>query len=290
MRQSPARSGNSGLSRLKPVEILGGVNRDQFLGVLNRSRDLPGSVSKLREGGRLGDHIRLRNADVSHDHQLRLYVDEWLQTGLTEGLENPSSRDLLKAPNACAAVRRFGEKAVQLAPSGKGLQLRFPIVQGGHSIRPPEAAIDAPDRLFSLFMLCDWRMRLAKCRRAGCGRYFELKHWNREYKRGTVCPQCQRLRSLESAISSTSKARKAGEAELYRMAARHFKKKLLTTTEWYRDQRFKARIVSFLNEQIKRSDTLKRAYPREITCKWLSWSKNRNAIEKAARGAGYAEG
>jgi hypothetical protein len=73
--------------------------------------------------------------------------------------------------------------------------------------RPKQTAQDAADRLFALFCLSGWRRKLAKCKRADCSRYFELKHWNRTYERGTFCPECTRIRSLESALESTKRKR-----------------------------------------------------------------------------------
>jgi hypothetical protein len=275
----------------KPTEILGVLDREGFLDKLNRLRDLPGSTFKLTPGGALVDGFRLRKTDVSPAAQLRLYVDEWLDTGVdTKEGEDPSARDLTKAPNACAAVRRFASKEpLRLEPVNNGLRLRFPSVQRGPFLVPPEPLIDMADRLFSLFLLCDWRARLAKCRRVGCGRYFELKQWNRLYKKGTLCGKCARARSLESAVRATSEVREAAGRELYRLASRRFGKRLLKTKDWHRDRQFRTTIVDFLNAQIEGADSLKTVYPHGITGKWLSRSNNRNGIEKAARGEAHAE-
>jgi hypothetical protein len=274
------------------VEIVGVLDRDQFLDGLNLFRDFSGGTFKLTPGGALGDGVRLRNAVVSAGAQLRMYVDEWLDTGMnSQGVEEPDARDLTKAPNACAAVRRFaGEQLLRLEPASNGLRLRFPSVKSGPFSAPLVAGMDYADLLFSLFFLCEWRARLGKCRRDECGRYFELKHWNRAYKRGTLCPECQRGHSLASALRSTSEARKTAEKELYRLAARRFGKRLLKTADWHRGREFKATVVDFLNCQIMKTDRLKSVYQRGITGKWLSRSKNRNGIDEVARGEEHAKG
>src|SRR5690242_971263 len=91
--------------RFRPVEILGALNRDRFLAVLNGDRELPQRTFQLRPRSILGNTIRLRSAVVSTSAQLRLYVDERLDTGVDgQGVEDPRARDLARAPNACAAV------------------------------------------------------------------------------------------------------------------------------------------------------------------------------------------
>jgi hypothetical protein len=149
---------------------------------------------------------------------------------------------------------------------------------------------ELPDRLFSLFLLCNWRPKLAKCRRADCGRYFELKHWNRTYKRGIRCPECQRKRSQETAVLSTSKSRKQAESELYRQAAKRFGKRIAKQPAWYSDPKVKCEMIDFLNEQIAKSDSLLSVYRRCLTGKWLGWKKNRDGIERAAKGRIHAKG
>src|SRR5258706_6675702 len=86
--------------RFKLVEILGVLSRDRFFAALNENRDSPQRSFKLKPRSALGNAIRLSSAVVSMSAQLRLYVDEWLDTGVSpQGVENPSARDLTKAPN-----------------------------------------------------------------------------------------------------------------------------------------------------------------------------------------------
>lgn len=230
---------------------------------------------------------------------LRSYVDEFLDTGLHEGVETPHLRDLNRAPTARCAFHRFDDNnPPRFSIAGDTVTVSFglgrPISLGelmrGLTAQPPEEATVVASGFFGLLFLSGWQKRLGKCRTVGCGRYFWMKHWNRTYKRGILCPECQRGRSLESAVRSTSKARESAEKELYRLAAQRFGKRLLKTSDWRSNRQFKTAIVDFLNSQIKGTDSLKSVYPRGITGKWLSWSKNRDGIEKTARGVDNAKG
>lgn len=262
---------------------LGVLNRDGFLSELNRLRDCPQSVSRLRPS--LLHH--LPHVPVLMNAQLRMYVDEWLDTGVRDdGVEDPRTRDLTKAPNACYAVRAFaGKQRLWLEPASDGLYLRFPSEREGRGIAAlGDSAMDQANRLFSLFFLCDWRLRLAKCRR--CGDYFELNHWNREYKRGTACGRCARVRS---AVFSTSRAREQAETELHRLVARRFGKRIVKSPDWHRDPKLRSAIIGFVNQQIAKRHGLLSVYRHSLTGKWLSWSKNRDGIERAAKGKLHAE-
>jgi hypothetical protein len=276
--------------RFELVAIRGELSRGRFLAVLNENRDVNQLTFKLRPGASLGNALRSHSATVSVGAQLRLYVDEWLDTGMnTQGEETPKERDLTKAGSACAAVYRFASKQrLRLEPTHDGLILELSSELGNGGIAPPAPSIDLPDRLFAWFCLCAWKRSLAKCRRAECGRYFELKHWNRTYKRGALCPECQRARSQETAVLSTSKARKQAESELYRRAAKQFGKRIAKEPNWYRDPKVRTEVIDFLNQQINNSDSLLTVYRRWLTGKWLSWSKNRDGIERAAKGKIHA--
>jgi hypothetical protein len=162
---------------------------------------------------------------------------------------------------------------------------------GGLSGKTPREQIaqEAATRLFTLFALSDWHVRLAQRRQAKCGRYFELKHWNRSYKKGMLCHDCARIRSLQSALLSTSKARELAERELYRQVARHFKNRIANHPNWHGDPKLRAGIIELLNERIADDESLRTVYRHPLTGKWLSWSKNRRGIEDAAKGKNHAE-
>ena len=265
----------------KPKGSRGGLDRDLFLSELNSARKLPQTVSKLRftRAGRPSLLHHLPNIPVLMNAQLRMYVDEWLDTGVARGVEDPRRRDLTKAPNACWAVRHFAAQQKSLIePARDGLYLRFPDVgqnTGLRGFRGPSEAIDNANLLFSSFLLCEWRHKLAKCRE--CREYFELSHCNRAYKRGIACPACARTRSASLSIA---KARKQAEARLHALVATRFKKRILANQNWHRDQTIRSVIISFLNKQISGTGGLQSVYPRGLTSKWLSWDKNRTSIER----------
>lgn len=279
------------LDSFRPKGVLGFLNRDGFLSVLNSNRDSR-STFQPTSGRVLSSRFRARSVGVSANAQLRLYVDEWLNTGRAkDGLEDARMRDLKKAPNACAAVERFGAKQrMRLTPERDGLSFEFPSEERARPTpKLGEAPLDQADRLFTLFLLCDWRSKLAKCRRIECGSYFELKHWNRIYKRGAFCPKCRRARSLEGAKLSTFTARGAAAQELYRLAGRRFSRQIATNQNWREDPKLKMDIIQYLNIGISTKQALKAVYPRGITPKWLGWAKNRNGIERELKKGKHAK-
>lgn len=296
----------------EPSDPTHALNRERFLSDLNEFRDLPQRTLKGRRGGlgfipptvvtnaeyvllpRVGAPAAI-SVDLSKptvvlmNGQLRLYVDEWLATGRTkEGVEDPRERDLTKAPIACWAIRNFAMKErFELEPVRHGLRLRLP---GSWPSDPLQSA----NRLFALLFLCDWRLKIAKCRRDGCGCYFELNHWNRVYKRGTFCPECVRARSLDSAIVHTAKARREAELELYRLAAQRFSKRIAKNPNWHGDRKLKETIAGFLNAQIEHRQDLRAVYRsggrQGVSLKWLGWAKHRSGIENAVREVAHAKG
>lgn len=213
--------------------------------------------------------------------QLRFYVNEWLETGRrADGVEDPRARNLLKAYWACWAVQRL---SAQFEPATDGLVLRFPEVPQVGLAGSLDPLGDA-NRFFALFQLSPWRYTIAECRT--CRTYFELNHWNRAYKSGTLCKDCARSKRSESAARSTKQARESAERELYRVAAERFAKRV-TEPGWSRNAELRSAIVAHLNLQIAGSDLLKAVYQVGtrfgISAKWLAWAKNRRGIERAVK-------
>lgn len=218
-------------------------------------------------------------------------VDAWLNTGRRpDGPEDPRERDFSKAPEASNAVLRGG--AVKLKAVGNSISVRFRshLPESAHELerdsrRPwTERERDMADRLFTLCCLSGFHLKVAQCCR--CRRYFDLKHWNREYKRGTACPACARVRS---GVLSTAKARDCAEAELYRLTAQRFASRIAKTRGWSQDQKLRTAIVEFLNDRIQGNESLMSVYPHGVTGKWLSWAKNRSGIETALKGKSDAK-
>ena len=263
-------------------------NPTDFLAFLNGER-LPLKSSLIFM--LMGDNDLLRS-------QLRLYVNEWLSTGMTGHGECPRERDLTKAPNASRAIRRFSDRgAVDLVIERGGVSAGFvayppmTLQNMARVAQAQELAEESADRLFTILFMSGWHRRLGRCTRLGeCGRYFELKHWNRLYKRGTVCPECTRVRSLESAALNTSRTREQVRNDLYRLVAARFANRISRRADWHRDLKLRATVLEFLNQRIGKDRGLKAIYGDGITGKWLSWSRNRKGIEEAVKRSVYAQG
>jgi hypothetical protein len=152
-----------------------------------------------------------------------MHVDEWLDTGIEqhEG-EDPRRRDFTKAPNAKRALWKLFSHRPSIRYSvradGISVEISNRVRSGLKALaaarRTDQTAQDAADRLFALFALSDWHVRLAKCRR--CNVYFELNHWNRCYKRRILCPQCNRS---NSALECTKHRRERDHDEKIARAA-----------------------------------------------------------------------
>jgi hypothetical protein len=210
---------------------------------------------------------------VEHFHRTHHVIPVPLADGYTVLTVPPVDRDILG-----------DERTVDYVPESDHGQTLAPLTvrRRGKPGNQFSVAEDAAQRMFVGMLMSEWRLRIARCWK--CGVYFLLSHPKRTYPNGTHCSPCRRKRSLESAEKATYKARKEAERRLWVLAAKRFKTQLLKTANWHREPKFKAKIVEFLQRRIERSDSLKRAYPSGITGKWLSWSKNRNGIDKSAKG------
>jgi len=115
-------------------------------------------------------------ANVGLAIRLRIYVDEWLATGVKEdGSERPFQRNLGCTPQALLAVTTYMERypaTVDLTLDSYELSVYLAEVDAlpSPSGNPYyDIALDAT-RLFVGAMASDWRWHLCKCRH--CGRYF----------------------------------------------------------------------------------------------------------------------
>jgi hypothetical protein len=132
-----------------------------------------------------------------------------------------------------------------------------------------------------------WKEKLAKC--CACRRkYFYLSHAKRTYRHGTFCPICTQARRSETANASTKNLRKNSEDKLHQLAAKRFRKEILNDSQWANNSILKNRMAQYLTEKIELDTDLSAVYFAEkrtgVSAKWISWAKNRNAIETAARG------
>lgn len=276
-------------ARLEPLKLIQGLDIDKFLALLNR-KELPKKPLPPQEPG---DIPRMDYTPRPTTQELlRGWVDEWLDSGMdNNGVEDPRERSFDKARDPALAAHEYCE------------QRKFHLVASGNSLRPwfteydkeptgglypligsPPRSIEYAREQLVFFLLSNIRFRLAKCRKEGCGTYFLLKHWNRLYKRGTLCDSCKRSRSEESAIKATAEVRDHAKAQLHDFAAKKFAKQIDSTPDWHRQKALKNTIAKFLSAKIERSESLRAAYKSGVTGKWVSRSENWNAIDTAAKG------
>jgi hypothetical protein len=221
---------------------------------------------------------------------LRGWIDEWLDSGRgKDGVEDPRDRNFKQAEGVALAAYEFSKRGkILLLTDSNGLA---PWISKYESeltgtLRPLLGVRneDYAREQLVFFLLSDLRFKLAKCRKEGCGTYFLLKHWNRQYKRGTLCDSCKRSRSKESAIKATAEVRDHAKAQLHDFAAKKFAKQILRTPDWHKQKALKNAISKFLCAKIERSELLRTVYKSGVTGKWVSRSENWNAIDTAAKG------
>lgn len=273
---------------LGSLNLTQSLDIDEFLALLNRS-DPPRRALPLQM---LGDIPRMDSMPLPTTQELlRGWVDEWLDSGKgNKGVEDPRDRTLEKAAAAALAAREYSKQGkILLLPDANSLVLwlekhdKEPTGSLYSPHRPPRSIEYAREQLV-FFLLSDVRFRLAKCRKEYCGTYFLLKHWNRQYKGGTLCDLCKRSRSEESAIRATADVRNWAKAQLHDFAAKKFAKQIRNTPRWHQQKELKDRIAGFLNAKIERSESLGAVYKRGITGKWVTRSENWNGIEAALKG------
>lgn len=279
--------------QLRPASIAGAFNRRNFIERLNdlveRERRHSTAQSSSHQGIKQLPWMPESDAFTF----VRAYVDEWLDSGRTahEG-ESPRRRNLHATQGARNAIAGFsavkGNK-FSFKPISDGVELEFedwplPGLKYPHNTPREEA-----NWLFALFMMSDLRFTLAKCKKAECGCYFEVKQRNRTYTLGTYCPVCRRVPSRESAKRRTSETRDDAERTLYRLAAKRFARRIRANEKWRDDAGLKSAIIGHLNREIERREGLSRVYPHGVTPKWLAWEKNRKGIEAAIERTSHAE-
>ncbi len=270
---------------LGPLNLVQTLSGDEFVDLLSEHEDQADAF--LRKN--LPDFA----PQLSVGEILRVWVDEWLDSGKSEdGADDPRKRNFEKADGASLAAYKYSKgRRISLLGRSGDLGIWFdPYKEDPKSLSPyfgPTSEDIAREKLV-FFLLSDLRYKLAKCRKAECGRYFLLKHWKRSYRRGTVCDTCQRVRSLESAVKATANNRLMAKKVLYKLVTNKFASQILNTPDWYRNAELKEAIVNYLNTCIKRSDSLRALYwsgPRKgVTGKWLANSKNWKEIETATKG------
>jgi|GEM_PF-4577100 len=274
------------LESMRPIQTL---NVDKLLSLLNKKEAKP--VLVPASGQPLNSIPRIVNYTTlpSTGEVLRSWIDEWLDSGLTNNGDEPRTRNLDKAEGATLAAYEFSKRGrIVLLPHGDSLGIWIPMYgpEPTSTLRPSSGPLpeDYAREHLVFFLLSELRFKLAKCRKIDCGKYFLLTHTNRLYKRGTLCSECGRSRSLESAKDATAAARKSLRAELWLRAAKRFSKRITGDLHWYRDDGLKQTMSAYLNSSFGDSEPFNAAYPNGITGKWIANPKNWKPITKAAKG------
>jgi hypothetical protein len=275
------KQATTGAVKFKIQDATSSINLEGLLHTLNEEfapawktkidADVNVDADVRSEYERLEVHIRMEQAETST--KLRQCIDEWLDTGVgSGGVEDPRNRDLTKAPNASRAIRRYSRsRPVRFEVAPRSVAVRFRGDQHTDLMDftgwngPMNTPQSKADRLFATCCLSGLHRRLAKCRRPECGRYFELKHWNRIYKRGTFCAKCNRTRS---ALESTKRKREQDHADKLARTAE-------AITEWEQDSK-KGRTQGTWKEYVCRR------YP-DITPKFLTRCVNRGELKPPQR-------
>ena len=270
---------------IQPLRTSQTLDQEKFLELLN-FRDATPPI----HGGGPQRVAWAMSAQASIAGHLRAWIDEWLESGrANNGSETPTNRTFELAQKASEAANSYSKMGRgRLLGVQNRLELWFDLYGenkvsvGGFSRIAPRAETIAAEKLV-MFLLSELRNRLAKCRNRECGRYFVLSHWNRTYRKGTFCAECQRERSLKSAAKATAAERSTAEGELRRMAATHFRAQIVGNANWHKDAKMKDQISRYLTARIGRSASLSRAYPAGVSGKWVARHSNWSALETAAK-------
>jgi hypothetical protein len=261
---------------LEPIKMFQEFDVDEFLEILNRKQ---------------WEHrlLTIAMAGTSTTEILRSWVDEWLDSGKAEDGDDPRRRNFEAAEKAANAAFEFASgRRIGLIGYKGNLE---PVIRKYEktppgTLRPlggPRAEDYAREQLV-FFLLSPVRFGLAKCRTVDCGAYFLLEQWNRIYPNGTLCKDCKRKRSQESAKAATARERSDVKLALQIGVASRFGKRIRRNPLWYRDETLKGQIAEFLNAKFGDREVVRAAYPKGITGKWVANAKNWKPIEEAAKG------
>jgi hypothetical protein len=187
--------------------------------------------------------------------RLRMYVDEWIDTGVTARGEVPLQRDLVRAPGATKVLRDYMDQNRPRPSPQKSLEFVFemcdPAIADGSMASARRfdlvcRAFEETARLFAGLMLSEWGQRLCRCRYSACGRYF-LKH---AYRRaplvhGTFC--CPGHQRKASASDCVRKSRSNQTRKLIEAAAAILVRWRIVNPQWQEDANRKLKLANALS-------------------------------------------
>lgn len=262
----------------KSVQIKQGITPKYFLDALRTG----GTFGNYR-GANIKDRESLIKAkpEVYQAAQrkvaqlLRRYLDEWLDTGFKDEIEQPSERKLLDTKSAGAAVQTYCANNPPLVlAADEGLFALFggprikrgfkPDAEGNMMPQVDDPLADAAEeaaRLFTLLMDVPWRDRVYKCRRCGEYGYLSRKPLL-VYKRGIHCAKCRNKATAEASSEQTRKDQKDERLKLAADVWQRWKQTYGIRNTWVAQQ---------VNDRL-------RAFEDHITGKWVT--RNIKEIER----------
>lgn len=235
---------------------------------------------------------------------LRVYVDEWIETGmLGGGRESPHRKSLLgskHALNACLkCITKHPSVAIYLASErllndrqdkqlGARGRLRNEVFAGVGSppfLIEPANDLDSSNKwedFFSkvgeeagriLLVLIDnpCRNLVCKCRYTGCGRYFVQSKLRRVYMHGTFCSR------LHQALACTRERRAYALDHLIDAAARQLLKWDVANGDWLEKAATKLCLAAALSQCIARNPNL-HGHRNDLRTNWVN--RHGKAIEE----------
>jgi hypothetical protein len=216
---------------------------------------------------------------------LRFYVDDWLHSGYSNGVEEPTSRRLpaRDSPLNRSLVQFLVEYPVQIwAESAGFIVAQFP--------KPPDDWAKwityESARLMLAFIDSDLKHSIARCLK--CGLYFERKRLQPYYKRGAYCEKHIRIAGVEgwrkkqaelrlaacvAALQEWESLKRKPREDMKRWLVQRINEKLFTS----RDHISQRSVTKFLRENQQSAAGI------ETGC--LNDHFSQRLLEAAARGA-----
>ena len=182
---------------------------------------------------------------------LRPYVDEWIGSGYSNGVESPTSRRLpaRDSPLNRSLVQFLQTHSVQIwAESAGFIVAQFP--------KPPDASAEwiayESARLMLAFIDSDLKHSIARCLK--CGLYFERKRLQPYYKRGAYCEKHIRIAGVEGWRESRAALRLAAGVAAFQ-EWESLKRKAADEKKW---------LVERINKKLcRRDDSIKQRWVTE---------------------------
>jgi hypothetical protein len=218
---------------------------------------------------------------------LRLWLDEWLNSGYKDGIDRPRERNLKNCCGALMGANLLNGWILDRNEKGDGLWLRFDAnydLANAGDLKDAKEELDFAQHVLRRFFLTpDLPFKLARCRWEGCAAYFILYQTNRVYTRGTLCVRCRRRAKSLDDKQSMEALREDAQDKLRKRAAAKFARQILKEKDLAISKRLKERIVADLNNHISRSPKLRMVKPNGLTTKWVTLAANWNPIRELSK-------